>query len=243
MVTALPPIQSTKLKRMKTEIAFILDRSGSMSSIANAAISGFNEFLHGQQHTVDDKQRCIEANLTLVLFDSEYLVVYERTPLQTAIPLTSETYQPRGSTALLDAIGKTIDELGAKLAATAEVDRPVKVIVAILTDGEENASRDYTMSDVNQRITHQTNQYAWEFLFLGANQDAIATASRLGIAAHDAATFSADADDLDAANKAFSKKISARRKFAAALHLNEEEQSSLSESVAESLVKERNFKK
>jgi hypothetical protein len=227
---------------MKTEIAFILDRSGSMSTMAHAAISGFNEFLLGQQNTLDDQQRSMEANLTLVLFDTEYLMIHDRAPLKNALPLTSETYQPRGSTALLDAIGRTIDELGAKLAATPEADRPVKVIVAILTDGEENASRQFTMNEVNQRITHQTNQYAWEFLFLGANQDAIATAAHLGIAAHQAASFCANVDDLDSANKAFSKKISASRKFAAAMKLNAEEQVCLNESVAETLVKERNLK-
>lgn len=228
---------------MKTEIAFILDRSGSMSSMSHAAIAGFNEFLLGQQNTLDDQQRAMEANLTLVLFDTEYLVVQDRAPLETAVPLTTETYQPRGSTALLDAICQTIDELGAKLAATPEADRPVKVIVAILTDGEENASRRFTVSDVNQRITHQTNQYAWEFLFLGANQDAIATAARYGISALQSATFSADPDDLDSVNKMVMKKMSVSRKLASRMKLNDEELATLHESASESLEKERNLKK
>jgi uncharacterized protein YegL len=156
-----------------TEIAFILDRSGSMESMTNAAISGFNEFLKAQQATVDDHGQPIPATFTLILFDHEYLPVHNRQNIQTARPLTLDTYVPRGNTALLDAIGRTIDHIGQELAATPEADRPAKVIIAILTDGEENSSRHFSMEDINQRITHQTEKYQWEFMFLGANQDAI----------------------------------------------------------------------
>ncbi|MEI6604895.1 MAG: hypothetical protein WCP35_06275 [Verrucomicrobiota bacterium] len=126
---------------MQTEIAFILDRSGSRQSMTHAAISGFNEFLKAQQATVDDHGQPIPATFPLILFDHEYLPAHNRVPIHTAVPLTTATYQPRGNTALLDAIGRTIDSLGSALAPTPEAERPAKVILAILTDGEENASR------------------------------------------------------------------------------------------------------
>ena len=222
-----------------TEIAFILDRSGSMQAMTRAAISGFNEFLKAQQTTVDDHGQPIPATFTLILFDHEYHAVHHRQDIQTARPLTLETYVPRGNTALLDAIGRTIDSIGNELAATPEADRPVKVIIAILTDGEENASQLFSMADINQRITHQTEKYQWEFMFLGANQDAIATAARMGIHAHHAATFAADENDLHASNDVFAKKISASRKASMMCCLNVEEAATLSESMEETLEKSR----
>jgi uncharacterized protein YegL len=224
---------------MKTEIAFILDRSGSMESMTNAAISGFNEFLKAQQATVDDAGQPIPATFTLILFDHEYLPIHNRAPIQTAAPLTLETYQPRGNTALLDAIGRTIDYIGSELAATPEPERPSKVIIAILTDGEENSSRKFSMADINQRITHQTMMYNWEFLFLGANQDAIASAAQMGIQAHNAATFMADDEDIKAGSGAFAYKISASRRQAARCKLAVAESDAVHESMTQSLEKSR----
>jgi len=217
---------------MQTEIAFILDRSGSMQSMTHAAIAGFNEFLKAQQATVDDRGEPIPATFTLILFDQEYLPVNNRVPIQDAAPLTRATYQARGNTALLDAIGRA-------LAATPEPERPSKVIIAILTDGEENASRKFSMADINQRITHQTEHYQWEFLFLGANQDAIATAARLGIQAHNSATFVADAHDVQASSAAFSQKISAKRRETAACDLSVVESAAANEAMTETLEKSR----
>src|SRR5437763_13898560 len=114
-----------------TEIAFILDRSGSMKSCQRGAIDGFNQFLADQQKTEG------LAKLTFVLFDDEYLVPVSSVPVQEVVPLTKETYKPRNCTALLDAIGQTIDELGSRLAALPQKDRPGQVIVPILTDGLE----------------------------------------------------------------------------------------------------------
>ena len=224
---------------MKTEIAFILDRSGSMSSITWAGISGYNEFLAAQQATVDDDGKPIPATFSLILFDHELLPVHDRQDIQTALPLNQETYQPRGSTALLDAIGITIDSIGSKLASTPEADRPSKVILAILTDGEENASQVYTMADIHQRIAHQSETYQWGFLFLGANQDAIATAARMGIQARQAATFAANADDVAASNDVFAKRISASRRSVVHCKLEESESAILRESMSESLEKSR----
>jgi len=224
---------------MKTEIAFILDRSGSMGSMTHAAIAGYNEFLKAQQATCDDQGQPIPATFTLILFDHEYLPIHSRAPIQTAEPLTLETYQPRGNTALLDAIGRTIDFIGTELAATPEPERPSKVIIAILTDGEENASRLFTMADINSRITHQTEKYQWEFLFLGANQDAIATAAHMGIHAHNAATFVADAADVQASSLAFSSKVSSKRRQTAQCNLGAAEIAFAHESMTESLEKSR----
>ncbi len=189
-----------------TEIAFILDRSGSMESCKAAAIDGFNHFLAEQQKTEG------LAKLTLVLFDDEYLVPVRSIPVQEVVPLTERTYTTGNCTALLDAIGRTIDELGDTLAALAEKDRPGQVIVAILTDGLENASSRFTWPDVAAKIKHQTEAYGWTFLFLGANQDAIATAAQLNIAASNAATYVADDAGSRASHIAFSRKARALRR-------------------------------
>ena len=192
-----------------TEIAFILDRSGSMESCRAAAIEGFNRFLADQQQ--------IEGlgKLTLVQFDDEYLVPVASLPVQEILPLTTETYVPRNSTALLDAVGRTIDELGERLAVLPEDSRPAQVIVAILTDGLENASTRFTWQDIAGRIRHQTDQYKWSFLFLGANQDAIATAAMISITSHDAATYAADQAGSRAAYRTLSRKACAVRRVSA----------------------------
>ncbi len=191
-----------------TEIAFVLDRSGSMQSCRDAALEGFNHFLREQQ--------AVEglARLTLVLFDDEYLVPFRSLPVAEIVPLTTDTYLPRASTALLDAIAQTILELGEQLAALPEAERPAQVIVAVLTDGLENASRNYTWAQVAQLIRQQTEQYRWTFLFLGANQDAIATAAQLSIAAANAANYVADDIGMQAMHTILADKVGAMRKRA-----------------------------
>ncbi|MBA3884070.1 MAG: VWA domain-containing protein [Chthoniobacterales bacterium] len=143
-------------------------------------------------------------------------------PVQAALPLNDETYEPRNNTALLDAIGQTIDELGKSLAALPEKDRPGQVIVAILTDGLENASRRYAWTDVADRIKQQTAGYKWTFLFLGANQDAIATAAQLNIAAGNSASYVADAAGSAASHAAFSRKARALRRNSMGIASQEE---------------------
>ena len=197
---------SMKRNAHYSEIAFVLDRSGSMKSCQQAAIEGFNQFLADQQKTDG------LAKLTLVLFDDEYLVPISSIPVEEVVSLTDDTYQPRGCTALLDAIGRTIDDLGQRFAALAEKDRPGQVIVAILTDGLENASQRFTWKEIAGKIKHQTETYKWIFLFLGANQDAIATAANLSIAANNAASYVADAAGSKAGQAAFSRKMSALRR-------------------------------
>lgn len=156
-------------------VACVIDRSGSMSTVCSDAIGGFNTFLEEQ------KKGPGEAVLTLVLFDHEYLVVHDAVPVASVAPLDETTYVPRGNTALLDAIGRTIDDLGARLAAMPEEERPGGVIVAILTDGHENSSLEYTRRRVAEMIEHQRTVYNWSFVFLAANQDAIDEAKKMNM--------------------------------------------------------------
>ncbi len=159
--------------KLYTEIAFVLDRSGSMDAIRSDAIGGFNRFI------ADHKSIPGDVNFTLVLFSHESTKLYSRVALREIPELTTATYTPNGTTALLDAIGQTIDDLGA--AYDADKHKPQKVIFVILTDGQENASRKFTNDAVAQRIKHQTENYGWEFVFLGANFDAFACAQLLNI--------------------------------------------------------------
>lgn len=189
-----------------TEIVFILDRSGSMQAMVEPAISGFNRLLREQQQVPG------HARFTLVLFDDQYELPFHSVPISEVVELDTGTFIPRGGTALLDAIGRTIDELGEKLANTPEADRPNQVIIAILTDGEENSSTRYTWEKVAKRIRHQTDKYQWQFLFLGANQDAIATAGRMNIHAKDTANFAMTGSSYNASKGALSRKMSAVRR-------------------------------
>lgn len=193
------------MKNKYTEIAFVLDRSGSMEGCREAAIAGFNRFLSDQQKAPG------LAKLTLVLFDDEYLIPVQSLPVQEVLPLDVDTYVPRGSTALLDAIAITIDDLGTRLDALPESARPSQVIVPILTDGYENASQRFGWKEVAARIKHQTSAYRWTFLFLGANQDAIATAAQINIPAADASAYVADAAGSRASHLSFSRKVRAMR--------------------------------
>ncbi|MDP2692874.1 MAG: VWA domain-containing protein [bacterium] len=171
------------MKTNYSHIAVILDRSGSMSSVKEATIAGFNDFLDKQKKTPG------EATISLHQFDDVYETVYDFANLQYAPLLNETTYQPRNSTALLDAIGKTINNLGVRLGAMTENERPERIIVVIQTDGYENASKEYTKDKINELIIHQRDKYNWQFLFLGANQDAIMTASSIGIQANKSMTY------------------------------------------------------
>ncbi|MDB9495550.1 VWA domain-containing protein [Spirulina subsalsa CS-330] len=167
------------------EIICIIDRSGSMNSIKSDAIGGFNAFLEEQ------KKLPSEANLTYIQFDTEYEVVHENKPLKAVDPIDKNVFIPRGATALLDAIGKTLDATGKRLAHTPEKNKPEKVIVVILTDGHENASTQYNQSKIKEMISHQREQYSWEFIFLAANQDAFSEATKIGIDAKNSFDFAA----------------------------------------------------
>ena len=188
-----------------SEIICIVDRSGSMHSIKDDAIGGFNQFLEDQQAVPG------EANLTLVLFSHEYILVHDAVPLPQVEPLTDKTYQPSGSTALLDAVGRTIDDVGKRLAKTAEPERPSQVLVAIITDGQENASSDYSKTRLAEMIQHQEEKYAWQFFFLGANIDSFSTAGGLNIKKAQTANFAATAEGVRNAYKQHSEWVTQAR--------------------------------
>ena len=158
-----------------TEIVFILDRSGSMSGLEADTIGGFNGFVKKQASLG-------QTSLTTILFDNHYEILHDHIDAQKAF-LNEETYFTRGNTALLDAVGKTINNIGRRLMETTEGERPGKVIFVIITDGLENSSRKFTYSDVKGMIKHQSEKYGWEFIFLGANIDVCEEGDRLGICA------------------------------------------------------------
>lgn len=160
-----------------TYLTVVLDRSASMNNVRQATIDGFNELVKGQAAKPG------ECLVTLAQFDHEYIPMYKDVPANLVRPLTFETYLPRGSTALLDAIGFTIESLGARLAALPETQRPANVIVVIQTDGEENTSKDYNRKRVFDMVSHQTSVYKWQFIFMGAGPDAIRDANQMGFQA------------------------------------------------------------
>jgi hypothetical protein len=174
------------MKENLTQITIVLDRSGSMGSVRDATISGFNEFVEGQRKAPG------EANLTLIQFDTEnaYDLVFDR-PIKDVPKLTAETYVPRGGTPLHDALGRTIISLGAKLKAMRDAERAAKVVIVTMTDGLENSSHEFTSARIAEMIKHQREIYKWEFLFLGANQDAILTGERLNIPAVNSVSYAA----------------------------------------------------
>ena len=155
-----------------------------MGDIKDDAIGGFNCFLKEQ------KAAGANATLTLVQFDTESTdVVHESMPILEVPDLNHQTFQPRGGTPLLDALGQTIDSTGRALAAIPEANRPNKVVFVVITDGQENSSHQHTKASVKERIDHQSSHYNWQFVFLGANQDAFDEAGAVGIAMGNAANF------------------------------------------------------
>ena len=173
----------------KTHIICILDRSGSMSSIIGASISGFNEFL-GKQKALPDK-----ATISVVLFDDQYEMLYDNVDIKTAELLNAQVWKPRGMTALYDAIGKTINSERAKLKKLGD-EAPAKVLVCIVTDGLENASEEYKGEAGRKMIVsliRECETKDWNFLYLAANQDAFAVGSTFGISHGNTITYSADA--------------------------------------------------
>jgi len=163
------------MKKGLAEIIFILDESGSMSSVKGDTIGGFNEFIETQKRIPG------EVKFTFVKFSDYYNIVNEGTPIEKVEHLNESTYAPSFSTALLDAVGKSINSVTSRLDETQEDERPEKVLFAILTDGYENASTIYTQAAINEMIKNQRTKEGWEFLFLGADIDAWSGGSSIGI--------------------------------------------------------------
>ena len=174
-----------------TELVFILDRSGSMSGLESDTIGGFNATV--------EKQRKLEGKVyvSTVLFDHASEVLHDRVDINEIHPMTENEYQVRGSTALIDALGGAIHHIANihKYARTEDV--PEHTMFVIITDGMENSSRRYSADEVRRMVKHEQEKYGWEFLFLGANIDAIETAGRYGIRPERAANYNCSPDGLD----------------------------------------------
>lgn len=175
------------MKKGYTHVALLLDRSGSMDKIKEDTIGGFNTFIQGQ------KKEEGECTFSMVQFDNEYLELHNFEKIKEIPELTNKTFVPRSSTALLDALGRLITETGEKLDRMKEGDRPEKVLFIILTDGEENDSREYTHDQVMHMVKHQEEKYNWKFIYLGANQDAIKESAKYGISSINTLSIAANA--------------------------------------------------
>ncbi len=193
------------MKTNLTELVFILDRSGSMAGLESDTIGGFNSMLKKQ------KDEPGEAVVTTVLFDDKYELLHDRIDIKGIKPITEKEYFVRGSTALLDAIGNTISKIANVQKQTSEEHRADKVMFVITTDGMENASREYTFEKIRGMVENQKKMYGWEFIFLGANIDAISTAASFGIGADRAANFVSDSEGTNLNYKVVSEAVSAFR--------------------------------
>ena len=176
------------MKKDLTELVFILDRSGSMAGLEEDTIGGFNAMLE-KQKTVPG-----ECRITTVLFSTQNQVLHDRIDIRAVSPLTEKEYAVGGGTALLDAIGSTINKIVSVQKNTAESYRAEKVMFVIITDGEENSSHEFSSDCVKAMIEHEKTKYGWEFIFLGANIDAVETAERFGIDANRAVDYVPDAE-------------------------------------------------
>jgi len=176
------------MRKGLTELVFILDKSGSMSGLETDTIGGYNSML--------EKQKAIPGKclITTVLFDGNYELLHDRIDIRAVSPISAKEYRVGGSTALLDAIGRTIHKIGNAQKHTAEDYRAEKVMFVIITDGLENSSREYSSERVKEQIERQKTKYGWEFVFLGANIDAIQTAAHFGIGADRAVDYLADSE-------------------------------------------------
>ena len=186
--------------KKKGLIVGIIDNSGSMSLILKDAIGGFNTFKNDQAQAAPDNE------MTLVYFNSVVEPQFTNKPLKEVDDLTRATYVPGGLTALYDGVGSTIDGVGAKLAAMPEKERPNKVVFAILTDGEENSSKEYSAQQVKDKIEHQRTKYSWEFIFLAASEQGLKDGAKMGIHKDDMVAYAASAEGVHEGYAAMSAK-------------------------------------
>ncbi|MFW6220034.1 MAG: vWA domain-containing protein [bacterium] len=189
----------------RTQIICILDRSGSMSSIIDDARGGFNEFLKSQKKLKD------EATFTVALFDDEYELLYDNIPVKDVEEITEEIWSPRGMTALNDAIGKTINDVKANHLKLKD-EKPNKVIVCIVTDGQENSSREYKSETIKQLIG-ECEKDNWTFVYLAANQDAFSVGSTYGFSAGNTMNFNADTTGMKNVYATLTDSVTSYRSF------------------------------
>lgn len=202
------------MKENLTELVFIIDRSGSMGGLESDTIGGFNSMIRKQQKEEG------EAVVSTVLFDDETEVLHDRVSIDKIKEMTEKEYFVRGCTALLDAVGGAIHHIGNVHKYAREEDRPSKTLFIITTDGLENASRKYTYDQVKKMIERQKEQYHWEFLFLGANIDAIEVAGRMGIAKERAVNYECDEAGTALNYAVLEKAVSRARKCSSAVEMS-----------------------
>lgn len=203
------------MKKNLTEIVFILDRSGSMSGLEKDTIGGFNSMIEKQ------KKEEGEALISCVLFDDKIEVLYDRIPLSKIEPMTDKQYYVRGCTALLDAVGSAIKHIGTIHKYAREEDKPDKTVFIITTDGCENASRQYSYEKIKKMVEKKKAKHNWEFLFLGANIDAIAEAGRFGIDAKRAVNYKCDGAGTKLNYEVLGKTVAMMRACPSAAKMNE----------------------
>jgi hypothetical protein len=196
-------------KKGLTEIVCLMDKSESMGSIKKDAIGGFNKLIKSQ------KEEDGQALITAALFDKDYKYLYFGTDIKNVKRLTKNTYAPSGKASFLDAVGKVIDEVGVRLSDTSEEERPEKVIFTILNCGEENSGSEYTREQIFNKIKLQTDVYKWQFVFLAANQDAVKSASLIGIDNKFANSFTYSGEGIRKSFDMMSKAISSYRQTGA----------------------------
>lgn len=187
------------MKQGLTHIIFVVDRSSSMSSIASEMIIGYNEFIKKQRETTGD------CYVSFYQFDNAYDVVFERVALADVKDLDNKTYVPRGSTALFDAMGRTINNYGKYLSDLPEDQRPERILFVTITDGENNASKEFTLTQVAEMVKHQTDVYKWDFVFLGSNIDAWDAGSSLGVKSSSTLQFANSKGSVASAFQSLSK--------------------------------------
>lgn len=186
------------MRHSYTHISMLIDRSGSMAKVCDDTIGGINTFLTEQRKVAGT------ATVSLATFASDYTLIHDFVPLEQVGDLTNKTYKPAGFTALLDSVGKLVDDTGTKLHKMQENERPSQVLFLIVSDGEENRSKEFTRSQIFDTISHQRNKYNWNFIYIGCSQDQIQEAANLGISTKNVALY----DQTKAGSRRMFKSIS-----------------------------------